>query len=255
MQTNARCPTRPAPPSGSAGAGFPTAATHGWARRSPLPPPPRPAGRAGSEPPARPVVWPPSVGGIPVQHRVQPPLPGASSRARGAAHTQSEVDSPSPCPTGEDGAADPLFSRSFPGAEEPAHGQPSAGRVPPPGRGLTPLCRCRQVVSEPGPLPAGAVQTPGSDVSESEQIPAGGCGCPGQCGLLGPSRSLGPHPGWGPEGRVGLHPQSLARRVSGGRRDGQAPGSPVLGSAWAWLPRRPGCLELMPVEPPDSGQE
>lgn len=43
------CPARPAYSSGSAGAGFPTAAAHGQAWRSPLPPPPRPAGRAGSE--------------------------------------------------------------------------------------------------------------------------------------------------------------------------------------------------------------
>ena len=62
-QTNARCPARPAPPSGSAGAGFPTAAAHGWPWRSPLPPLPRPAGRAGSELPARPVLWSLSVGG------------------------------------------------------------------------------------------------------------------------------------------------------------------------------------------------
>ena len=62
-QTNARCPARPAPPSGSAGAGFPTAAAHGWPWWSPLPPLPRPAGRAGSELPARPVLRSPSVGG------------------------------------------------------------------------------------------------------------------------------------------------------------------------------------------------
>ena len=65
---------------------------------------------------------------------------------------------------------------------------------------------------------------------------------------------LRPHPGWGPEGRAGLHPQSLVGRVSGGRRSGQAPGSPIPGSAWAWLPQRPGCLELMPTELPDSGR-
>lgn len=87
-QTNTRCPVRPAPPSGSAGAGFPTAAAHGRARRSPLPPLPRPAGRAGSEPPAHPVVRSPSVGG---------PAPRTSLSSTGSSR-------PCPVPRAEPGA-------------------------------------------------------------------------------------------------------------------------------------------------------
>ena len=108
---------------------------------------------------------------------------------------------------------------------------------------------CVQVVSEPGPLPAGGVQTPASDASRSGQTPVGGGGRPGRADsvvLLVPPSLLAPiQPGSLAAGRASTHRAWLGGRgqVSRAGGAGKVPASPVPGvHLHAWLPQLPRVL-------------